>query len=178
MLLPILMIFGDILRSSPGQSFLQALEALLVLVKEKWWTEMMICWFFFFFISGSKYSMQEQVDIPPCRFCFAKFILLELRGWCGPSLNLAWLKLSQRQLFSVLTYSSRAKKTFLMLFCFVFFLLPVQSSYVLVSIFVRVPLLIFVLDKESYRDNDFGKSSRLQLIIGINANFAFKYVYR
>ena len=68
---------------SKDTPFFATSDAPLVLVKggaiDRVNTEMMSCrWVFFNFWKQIPHA--EQEDIPPCRFCFAKFILRDLRG--------------------------------------------------------------------------------------------------
>ena len=68
---------------SKDTPFFGTSDAPLVLVKggaiDHVNTEMMSCrWVFFNFWKQIPHA--EQEDIPPCRFCFAKFILRDLRG--------------------------------------------------------------------------------------------------
>ena len=68
---------------SKDTPFFATSDAPLVLVKggaiDRVNTEMMSCrWVFFNFCKQIPHA--EQEDIPPCRFCLAKFILRELRG--------------------------------------------------------------------------------------------------
>lgn len=72
---------------SKDTPFFATSDAPLVLVKggamDRVNTEMMNCrWVFFHFWKQIPHA--EQEDIPPCRFCFAKFILPDVRNSCDP----------------------------------------------------------------------------------------------
>ena len=82
-------------------AWIGAEEAKIIYLNDFWWhpemvlvkggaidrvnAEMMNCqWFFSHFWKQIPHADQE--DIPLCRFCFAKFILHDVCGWCHPSL--------------------------------------------------------------------------------------------